>query len=132
MLAVINQSQRQRDIELSHRKRVKIVDRLAFVFDVESEHIADKLSLADQITLRIETQYASSATPFHFDRIEARVTSHVEHGLTREVRRHSNFHFLPGRPRMVDRFANRALRFGKQPTTQIDAVKPRRQPLYLI
>jgi hypothetical protein len=47
MLAVVDQPEREGHIELTHLKRVEIVNRLAVVFDIQPQHIAHELSLLD-------------------------------------------------------------------------------------
>ena len=131
MLAVIDQTERQRHIELTHLKRIEIVNRLAVVFDIQPQHVAHELSLLDQIPLRVETQHARRAAAFQLDRIEAGVATNVEHRLAGKVFGDARPHTLPGRPRVIDGLANRAPGLREYAVAQIDAVKPRAEMVHL-
>src|SRR5438552_1226236 len=75
MLAVVDQPKPQCDIELAHFNRIEIVNRLSLVIDFQTQHATHKLSLANQIALRIDTQYSCCSAVFHLDRIEAGVAA---------------------------------------------------------
>src|SRR5256885_1175872 len=102
MLAVINEPEPERHIELSHRERIEIVHRHAPIFDIDFQQLSHELRLSNQISLRVDAQHARRAATLHLDRIEASVAADIKNGLAAEVFWQSSLNKLPGRRRMVD------------------------------
>src|ERR1043166_269104 len=128
VLAVVNQTERQRDIELAQFAWVDIVNRHALVSDIKSQNFLNKISLANEFTLRVDSEHPFRTTPFHFDGIEARVAADIENALSGKIIREMNSYFFPGWSRMVDRFSDSALGFGAQSIAEVHAMKPRFEP----
>ena len=51
MLAVINQAERKRDVELTKLTGIEIVNRHAPIIDLQTEPLTNKHRLADQVAL---------------------------------------------------------------------------------
>src|ERR1043166_1937899 len=66
VLAVVNQTERQRDIELAQFAWVDIVNRHALVSDIKSQNFLNKISLANEFTWRVDSDPPFRTTPFHF------------------------------------------------------------------
>src|SRR5262249_726088 len=125
MLAVIDETERQRNVELPKLARIEIVNREAPVIDVDSENVAHEVSLPNQLALRIDSQHAPGAAALHFERIETGTGADTQSALAGEIFREADLDRLPGRSRVLGRLADGALRFGLEAVAQIDAVKPR-------
>ena len=97
VLAVVYESERERDVELPRRARVEVVDGRATVLDVEREHFAHERGLTYEVALRVNADDARRAATLQLDRVEARVAAYVEHAPAREVFGQTGAHLLPGR-----------------------------------
>src|SRR5205085_8856398 len=125
VLAVVNESERERDVELPRRARVEVVDGRATVLDVEREHFAHERGLTYEVALRVNADDARCAATLQLDCVEARVATDIEHAPAREVFGQADAHLLPGRSRVLDRLADGALGLGHNPAAQVNAVEPR-------
>src|SRR5436305_1381735 len=120
VLAVVYESERERDVELPRRARVEVVDGRAPVLDVEREHFANERGLTYEVALRVNTDDARCAATLQLDCVEARVATDIEHAPAREVFGQADPDLLPRRSRVLDRLAYGALGLGHNPAAQVN------------
>src|SRR5688500_705569 len=121
---MVNEPQRQGDIEAPNRFRVQIVHGEAPELEIEPEHLADKERLAHMLTLAIHAQDAPGAAAFRFHAIETAVTADIEHAFARQVLGQTLPDDFPGFAGVIDGFAHHAFGLGENAIAEIDAMKP--------
>src|SRR5207253_3685009 len=122
VLAMIDETEREGNVELANGKRIEIVNRHPTVLNVEPQRCPHEDGLADQATLRINSENARGSAAFHLDGIEPRIATYVQNAFPGQILRQTNSHCFPGGTRMLNRFADGALSFGNQTVAKLNAV----------
>lgn len=124
VLAMVQEPERQRDIEGPYCRRAYVVDVHLLVLNIEIENSFHELRLHDFVALCIDPQHPGRMSALGFNGKKAGVAANVEHTLAGEISRKAAAKHLPPILRMIDRFAHDAARLRSNAITQIDAVPP--------
>src|SRR2546423_11317992 len=80
------------------------------------------------LTLTIYSQHSLSAAPLSFDRVEAGITTDVQHRFARQILRKAFTDRAPNAGRMIGWFTAHALSFCEESVSEINPVEPRLEP----
>src|SRR2546421_10998588 len=125
MLEVINEPERECDIEGADRSRIQIINREASEFEIQAENLPDKERLPDMLSLAINAEDPVRSAAFRFDAIKTAVAADIQQAFPREICWETPLNDLPGFTRMIGGLAHYALGLGENSVSEIDPVKPR-------
>src|SRR6185437_5090923 len=112
MLQMVNEAERERDIEHANGFRIEIVNRKPAKLEIESQHFSDKKRLPDMLALTVDAEDAARAAAFRFNAIKPAVATNVEQAFACQVGRQTLLDHFPGLARMIDRLAHHAFSLG--------------------
>src|ERR1041385_5035965 len=100
MFEMVDESERERDIEHADRCRIQVVNGKSPKLEIESQNFPDEERLPDMLALSVDAEDPARSAALRFDTKTPAVTTNIEDALAGQVGRKTSLNHFPGLTRV--------------------------------